>query len=379
MGERPTSLTTHTAPSPPALSPPALSPRPSEDIEPVWLKLPDAPLSPRYNALGVYVDGAVVVLGGSDAAASGGVIRPADLRDGAALDLSTRTWRPIAPAPWPPAESAQHTVVGPRVLLSPNSSGAWLLYDSRTDRWSKVPAPPREVPQPTMAVMGQRVFVIDKYVDESPAPVQVLDVAGNTWSALPASKHRPAITDRTVVATDTGLVVMGGDLSPRRAGKHRQAALAEMWDGSRWRRFVSEHAAGLDWHWTGERVISTYRATRDDVAAGGIRDFHASAFDPATGEWERLPWLPPPRTGLLDDMSATASGPQVLGQGYLYDDRTLESHPVLRPSSWIRSTQVLTGDAIVLFGGTRPKSGRVPTGGMTQLALTNEAWLLRTG
>lgn len=343
--------------------------------EPGWQHLPDPPLSPRHDTLGVNIDGVVLALGGSDATTSGGPYRPPELRDGAALDLSTRTWRPIATAPWAPAESAAHIVVGDRVLLARNGRGAWLAYDSSDDTWSSVPAPPMDVPQPTMAVLGQRVFVLDKYVGESPAPVQVLDLATNTWSALPASTHRPAIDDRTVVATDTGLVVMGGDLSPRHAGKDRQPALAEIWDGSRWRRFQSDHAAGLDWHWTGQRVISTYRATKRDSARGGLHEFRASAFDPATGEWEQLPWLPPRQDGLLEETWANGYGPRVLSQGYLYDDRTGESRPIKNPSDWVSRTQVLTDNAIVLFGGARPKDGQEASRVM-QLDLTNEAWLL---
>lgn len=346
--------------------------------EPGWQRLPDAPLSPRHDTLGVYVDGVVLELGGSDTTVSGGPYSPPELRDGAALDLSTRTWRPIVTAPWAPAESAAHAVVGDRVLLARNGSGAWLVYDSGDDTWSRVPAPPMEVPQPTMAVLGQRVFVLDKYVVESPAPVQVLDLATNTWSALPASKHQPAIDDRTVVGTGTGLVVMGGDLSPRQAGKHRQPALAEIWDGSRWRRFQSDHAAGLAWHWTGQRVISTYRATKRDSARGGLHEFRASAFDPATGEWEQLPWLPPRQSGLLEETWAYGYGPRVLSQGYLYDDRNGESRPIEDPSDWSSRTQVLTDNAIVLFGGARPKDGQEPSR-VTQLDLTNEAWLLPTG
>jgi hypothetical protein len=343
-----------------------------------WQHLPASPLSARHDALGVYLDGVVLALGGSDAMTSGGPYFPPTLRDSAALDLSTRTWRQIAIAPWAPAESAAHIVVGDRVLLARNGAGAWSMYDSSDDSWSSVPAPPVQVPQPTMAALGQRVFVLDKYVVESPAPVQVLDLSTNTWSALPASAHRPAIDDRTVVATDQGLVVMGGDLSPRQAGRHRQPALAETWDGSRWTRFRSNHAAGLDWHWTGHRIISTYRVTKQQSARGGLHEFRAAAFDPATGEWDQLPCLPPRQYGLLEESRATGWGPRVLSQGYLYDDRTGVSRSIKKPSDWGSPTQVLTDDAIVLFGGARPKGGQV-TSRMVQLDLTNEAWLLRTG
>jgi len=226
-----------------------------------------------------------------------------------------------------------------------------------------------------MAVRGQRLFVLDKYVDESSAPVQVLNLATDTWSKLPPSEHRPAIDDRTVVATSSGLVVMGGDLSPRQAGNRSQPALAEIWDGSRWRRSQSDQAAGLDWHWTGQRVISTYRLTKRDSTRGGRHVFRASAFDPATVAWTQLPWLPPRQHGLLEDTAASAAAHRVLSRGYLYDDRTGTSLPIKQPSAWGDRTQVLTNDAIVLVGGARPKPAQQQRR-ITALDLTREAWLL---
>jgi hypothetical protein len=350
------------------------SPLPSDEADAGWQRLPNPPLSPREDALGVYVDGLALMLGGSNLEASGPVFVPPLLRDGAALDLSTRTWHPIATAPWAPAESAAHIVVGDRVLLARNGRGGWMTYDVTENAWSSVPAPPVAVPQPTMAVQGHRVFVLDKYVDESPAPVQILNLTKNTWSTLPASTHRPAIDDRTVVFTSSGLVVMGSDLSPRQAGEHTQPALAEIWNGTGWVRFQSDHVAGDYWQWTGQRVISTYRGTSRVSARGGLHEFRAAAFDPATRTWKRLPWLPTRQSGLLEDTWPSSDAPRVLSRGYLYDDLTRESIPITSPSDWYRRTQLLTDGAVVLFGGAKPKPGQ--TRPVIQLRLTNEAWIL---
>jgi hypothetical protein len=340
-----------------------------------WHRLPDPPLSPRANALGAFVGGRVLVLGGSDAPESGGPYRPPTLRDGAALDPQTQSWQPIATAPWAPATAAAHEVVGNKLLLARNGPGSWLLYDSGDNSWHPVPAPPQPVPQPTMATQGDRVFVLDRYASESPAPVQVLDLSTLRWSALPPSAYRPAIDDRTLVATDSGLVVMGGDLAPRQAGKNRQPALAEIWNGKHWTRYQSDHASGLDWHWTGQRIISTYRVTQQHAARGGLYDFRAGGFDPATGRWTQLPWLPPDQDGLLQEASPTAYGPWVLSLGYLYNDRTGTSLPIPSPSSWDGQLQLLTSQAIVLVGGARPKPGQHQHW-VTQLDLTNQAWIL---
>jgi hypothetical protein len=236
-----------------------------------------------------------------------------------------------------------------------------------------------EVPQATLAVQGELVYAIARYEVESSAPVQVLDLATNTWTALPASPHLPAIDDREVVATDNGLVVMGGELSPRQAEKHhRQPALAEVWDGSTWTRYQSEHAAGQAWHWTGERIVSAYRVTEQDSARGMAYEFRAAAFDPATGDWTQLPWLPPWDDGLLEPGWSQAYGPRVLGGGYLYDDRTGDSLPIEKPSDWDSRTQILTDRSIVVIGGARPQPGQTSSR-LMKLDLTNEAWLLPLG
>jgi hypothetical protein len=205
--------------------------------------------------------------------------------------------------------------------------------------------------------------------------VQVLDLSTLRWSALPASTHRPAIDDRTLVSTNSGLVVMGGDLAPRQAGKNRQPALAEIWDGTRWTRYQSDHASGLDWHWTGQRIISTYRVTRQHAARGGDYDFRAAAFDPATGRWTQVPWLPEGQNSLLEEASPSARGSRVLSVGYLYDDRTGTSLPIASPSSWASRLQLLTDHAIVVVGGARPEPGQ-PQSRVSRLELTNQAWIL---
>ena len=69
-----------------------------------WRKAPAAPLSPRERALGIWTGREALVIGGSDAppcpsgASCGRQARP-PLRDGAAFNPRTRSWRRIAAAP----------------------------------------------------------------------------------------------------------------------------------------------------------------------------------------------------------------------------------------------------------------------------------------
>lgn len=217
---------------------------------------------------------------------------------------------------------------------------------------------------------------MDTYVDESPAPVQVLDLSTLRWSAL-SSSSLGEIDARTLVAAGPELVVIGDGPSRIPGGGGRHAARAEIWDGTRWTPYQSDRAAGLGWHWTGQRIISTYRVTRRDACRGGRHDFPAAAFDPARGRWTQLPWLPPAQKGLLEEGWPDAYGPRVVSEGFLDDDRTGSSVPVRAPSPWGNQLQLLTDRALVLVGGSRAVSGLGSR--VLQLDLSDHAWILPLG
>src|SRR4051794_35987802 len=76
----------------------------SESASTGWVRVADAPLSPREDAFGVWTGSETLVIGGSDARpcpANADCIPPEvpPLRDGAAFDPETGTWRTIADAP----------------------------------------------------------------------------------------------------------------------------------------------------------------------------------------------------------------------------------------------------------------------------------------
>lgn len=210
------------------------------------------------------------------------------------------------------------------------------------------------------------VYALDPYVEESDAPVQVLDLATERWSALARSPHSPALNQRSLVTTPDGLVVMGEDYYPREAGRHEvEDVHAEIWDGRSWTRFGDSEVRGCCWHWTGERIIATYRYDRK-----------SGALDPATGDWSRLPPLPAGRQRkLLDAGWSEADGQLVFGNGYLYDDETRASSPVPVPDRRISGGALSLGDGrLVMFGGYRAPSGGGGFG-LTEVEPTNEAWM----
>lgn len=316
-----------------------------------WERVPDMPLSPRSGSFTTWTGTAALVIGGSSQTVVGGPFRPADLKDGAAFDPATSTWREIAPAPVALGSNDPSTLTGDTLVIA--DYRGWLAYDIGDDTWRRLTDPPTDIPQPTVAAVGHLLYAVDVYVDESDAPVQVLDLDTNTWSELPLSPHEPQLDQRTLVGTPEGLVVMGDDLSPRSAGNNAEDAHAELWDGTTWQRYPDSDLQGCCWHWTGERIISTYRVTQHDSDRGGLHTFHAGALDPGTGEWSPLPWLPAGTRGLLLEPGwPAAQGPLVLANGYLYDDRTGSSTPVHPPDQDLVASSVELGDhQLMTFGG----------------------------
>jgi hypothetical protein len=348
----------------------------------VWQRVPDMPLSPRWDPFTVWTGSEALVIGGLSGNSTGGIVPFPVLRDGAAFDPATATWRRIDDAPvaigsrsFGPSLVVNDTVVVVR-------GRHWLAYDVGDDRWRVLPGPPVEIPQPTLAADpgSGRVYAVDKYVDEGEdAPVQVLDLDADTWSSLPASTHELRLDDRSLVMTSAGLVMMGGDLFPRRAGRQQENAHAELWTGQGWSRFPDSDVNGSEWHWTGSRVISTYRITRRDSNRGGLHEFRAGALDPTSGEWSALPWLPGHGVDLLAGGWPSADGALVFGEGYLYDDSDGSSRPVRPPDATVQQSGVVLGDSrLMAFGGYHVKRPEEMSR-VVAVQATDEAWMMAVG
>lgn len=343
-----------------------------------WEKLPTPPLSPRTEPIGAYVDGKVVVVGGSSSTWSGGPGSLPDLRDGAVFDPEHRTWQVMAEAPAALADWGYTFAVAGDRLIIPVQHRDWLSYDVSEDSWSRLPPPPQQVETPTLAVDGDLLYAVAPNIGGSSAPVQVLDLSTGTWSALPLSPHRPLLDDRNLVMSDAGLVMIGQNTYPTPNWHIRHPALAEVWDGHRWNRSLSSRLAGHQWFWTGERIISAYRITQAESQHPTWENFPAGAFDPATKRWSSLPWLPARSDTLLVSRDVTGLGSRVFAWGYLYDDATGQSTPVESPSTASHGTVIMTDGGLIAVGGSRVKavenSARV-----VEIEPTNEAWFLPLG
>jgi len=259
----------------------------------------------------------------------------------------------------------------------------WLAYDIARDTWRELPHPAPAIPQATLAVDGDKglVYALDKYVREGDnAPVQVFDLSTDEWSSLPASTIEPQLEARTLVMTDSGLVVMGDELFPRRTYPGQQDTRAEVWDGEEWQRYRDSDVNGGEWHWTGERIISTIRIRERDSNRDGRHDYRAGALDPSTGHWSELPWLPPERTRLLAGGWPSADGALVFDAGFLYDDAEEASRPIPPPDMTLfRSGVVLGGGHIMSFGGYHADPTDTTGRGPSRVEPTNEAWIVGVG
>lgn len=277
-----------------------------------WTRLPDSPLSPRHLPVAAHVptvDGDLAVFVGgqvsgpcppwADCAIPPG--RPA--RDGAALDLTTGTWQPIADAPRPvPGHSPTAVVDDTLYVLTERRLLAW---EAAGDAWTEVDLP-RRVLGATMVAdthAGRSRLVITSGSDENGIrPDLVHDLEAGTWSRLPANPLRPSF-DRTVVATPEGLVLlakpMAPDGGPEDPALVRAAVLPP--GATDWELVTSggEQLGGWSWTWTGTRVLDPTPGGSD---GGQVNNYgreipYGGAFDPATREWISLEGTPKAFTG----------------------------------------------------------------------------------
>jgi len=343
-----------------------------------WSRIKSPNLSPRWQAIGVWTGDLALFVGGTTTDWTG-ASSVGYRRTGAAYDPELGTWRRIASAPvaiaepQPRAASGEWLAVAARQNL--NGAHGWLVYDIDADRWHSFAGPPQPVWEPTLSILDDDLYVLPHYVDKNRAPVQVMDLNDGSWDALPSSTLKPTLDSRTVLATPEGVVVIGNDVKPSVERPPSQTTTnAEIWDGVAWHRFPAAHIFGGGWHWTGSRIIPTFRALAFESRRTGV--LRPGALDPSTGVWDILPWLPGHPRGW--EAPTAAWGPLVLSRGFVYDDRNGSSTPIGPPGrGYIQfPATVITGDQLITFGGQRTAPGQEGSLGGQVVIPTNEAWIM---
>jgi hypothetical protein len=331
-----------------------------------WRELPTPPLSPRADALSVWTGTEVLVLGGDPRPcppnADSCAVRGA-LRDGAAYDPTTDTWHRIAPAPDGLLSVVGAVVVDGRLVVG---GSRWSTYDPIADRWTTIPT--ADGTSDPMAALGGSVYALRR------GRVVVYDDAAGSWSTVPADPNRPALTQKTLTATSAGPVLTGYTFDTHHPVDMSTPplALADVWDGTAWKRLPPSHRLGISFSWTGERMVDPNpyvekaggaHGWAQDVPTGGT-------LDPTTGTWGRLPAALTSVEPGWRDVSASG-GPWFAFGGRVYDDSTGRVETLPRPDGApdVFSTAAWADGRLVVFGGADA------TPGATADALTNRAWI----
>lgn len=178
-----------------------------------WSHPPTGPLGGRRGVVGVWDGHEFIVAGGV------GMVPPQPdpraksktFKSAAAYDPVTRSWRWIAPMPWP---TAGGTAVWDGTEMLVLSGRHAMAYDPATDRWRRLP--PMAYPRYGASAVwtGRRMFVwggatIASDGKVAPPHGEAFDPSTNRWSALPASPLRGRL-DPIVLWTGKQMFVWGG-------------------------------------------------------------------------------------------------------------------------------------------------------------------------
>jgi hypothetical protein len=340
-----------------------------------WRVLEASPLSARVSPVSVTVGHEAVFLGGHD----GHECRPGDdcivdlgaLKDGAAYDVTTRTWRRLPDAPVVPTQ-ASVAVVGDVVHLMTQDRHDAL--DLSRGTWSRLPMPAREgLHGPPTFLVAAGAALLATYA-EGDLHDQVYDAEAKTWSELPVDPIAPTF-DRSYTWTGTRLVLLAPAMvpNPGQEPTYLKAAALDL-DSRTWTvlptatDILSGGSGG--WTWDGHLLVNP---SQDRVDGGEVNNYGRAipaggTFDPVTGKWGSLPAAPPmvASTGRSYYFGVDVSNRRYQASGtFLYDSVARQWQRVSKapPEAQPESGQTWVGDELVVFSGRPIRSsfqGQVP-------------------
>ena len=325
-----------------------------------WREAAESPLTPRWSSLATWTGSEALFIGGNSQESC--VEQPTcqGLRDGAAYNPETNTWRPIARAPFPMVAFSPHAQVGDQLYVT---GPRWVRYDATEDEWTELPPPPRPAFGGTVAAVGDSIYTVGPRAKDA---VQVFDGATDRWSVLPANPATPRLRYRNLVGTTQGLVVLGINAEELRA---------ELYVPGQWRVYPEGVKGGhsLRWSWTGERlihaeIVAVYGA---DGERDGARFAGGLTLNPDSGEWGYLP-VAQATPGAEPWKLFAESGAWVAADGYVYDDRDASWATVVRPAQAPKSAvaSVWADGRLIAFGGANFTGTNNDTSGST-----NRLWI----
>lgn len=275
-----------------------------------WIRVPDAPLEPRYDATGCWLAERFVITGGQSTlpCPPGASCTPPEvpaLRDGAAFDPATGRWERVPDAPTPISGPYRTAVVGDHLYVltlnngQPDSPDALLSYDARKNVWSRLPMPPET--EVGLVGTGSGGLIAIGWSDEQGAITDHrFDPETERWVRLPDDPLGPSF-DRAGVWIDDRLLLTAMDLVHSPGSERPSLVRLATWDpgSDRWTRGPDTELIGGGAVWVGKRVVWPMTGTADggEVNNWG-RDYpYGGILDPSTGRWTALP-DPPAGRGL---------------------------------------------------------------------------------
>jgi hypothetical protein len=339
-----------------------------------WRRVADAPLSPRSDALLVWTGDEVLVIGGDqnppcppNANCMAG--EPA-LRDGAAFDPTTNTWRPIADAPEPISWGSDAVAAGGAVYLHEVNGDRILRYRVDEDRWDEIDPPPM-MPARTLVSDGERLLApLQLTTGVGPEHVDVVfDPGSGTWTGLPIDPYR---TDqaRQILPFEDRLYLVSGSNAPGSDGIDPIVHAAVL-DGDTWSTLP---APNTDGYFPGLATEDLFVSPLDDETAGDGDEVPGWwAFDPHADQWVDVPEVPSAPGPRVADWQA--GDHHVFSGDVVLDTRSRTWAPLGAPDELDRTgiQSIAIGDGVFVFGGATVDGGDLAA--YAEAELHHDAWI----
>jgi hypothetical protein len=328
-----------------------------------WRPVPHGPLSPRDPGAMVWTGSEVLVIGGIGGPptppSASGATRTRPLRDGAAYDPATRSWRRIARAPVAIPWAWYGARIGRTVYLLSHGDGptprALLAYSIARDRWRRLRPPPirRHADEYSLLDAGGRLVAYGGSDGEyGPGPARVYE--HGRWSKLPRDPLSPA-TSRQLLWAGGRLIALACRRVPATSDDPCLVRAAAFDFATRaWERLPDSQidAAGV-WFAAGTRLVNPELGSYEGHPNGGILDL-------ATRRWSPLP--DPPHTRLFGVGVLTGTtGYYAASRGFVFDtttDRWLRIPPIPRRPFADGRWAVAAGRDLFVWGANRWRGNR---------------------
>ena len=285
-----------------------------------WRRLPQAPLTPRTDAVVVGVGERMLVVGGwTFLCPPGADCDTPDsplLDDGAVYDRTTDAWRTITAPPFGVrrTEYATAALDGSAYLLSGCADGPQcdarprlLSYDLAGDRWTDHGAVPGPKHYRHLIATGHRLLVYSGSDELGETPDMVFDPKRSAWTELP-DDPMPRTYDRFVVPLGDQLVLTASSHAALESGEDA-GKLAARLDLAR-----DEWVSLPDAPGQGYQLLPS---DRGPLLNGHFTDAPAWLLDPESWTWSELPGSAGEHddlSGVLDRDRATYDIPTGVGE-----------------------------------------------------------------